>query len=38
MVVHGCEEKLSVDEDREDLEKRYEAAVEILNGEPERIV
>jgi uncharacterized membrane protein len=31
MVVHGCKEKLSADDDREDLEKRYEAAVEILN-------
>ena len=31
MVVHGCKKKLSADDDREDLEKRYEAAVEILN-------
>ncbi len=33
MVVRGCKEKLSADDDREDLEKRYEAAFEILNGE-----
>ena len=38
MVVRGCKEKLTADDDREDLEKRYEAAVEILNEEPERIV
>jgi hypothetical protein len=36
MVVHGCKEKLSADDDREDLEKRYEAAFEILNGTPVR--
>jgi uncharacterized membrane protein len=36
MVVHGCKEKLSADDDREDLEKRYEAAFEILNGTPMR--
>ncbi|MEN8780004.1 MAG: DUF2254 domain-containing protein [Desulfobacterales bacterium] len=34
MVVRGCKEKLSADDDREDLEKRYEAALEILNGAP----
>lgn len=37
MVVRGCKEKLSELDDREDLEKRYEAALEILNGEPVRI-
>jgi hypothetical protein len=37
MVFHGCKERLSADDDREDLEKRYEAAIEILNGEPVRI-
>ena len=34
MVVRGCKEKLSADDDLEDLEKRYEAAVEILNRAP----
>jgi uncharacterized membrane protein len=38
MVVHGCKEKLLSDDDRKDLEKRYGAAVDILNEEPERIV
>ena len=37
MVVHGCKEKLSADDDRKDLEKRYEAALEIINREPVRI-
>ncbi|MGA9261847.1 MAG: DUF2254 family protein [Desulfobacterales bacterium] len=37
MVVHGCKERLSDDDDRRDLEKRYEAALEILNGAPMRI-
>ena len=37
MVFHGCKERLSADDDREDLEKSYEAAIEILNGEPVRI-
>ena len=32
MVVHGCKEKLLSDDDRKDLEKRYEAAIEALNG------
>jgi uncharacterized membrane protein len=36
MVVHGCKEKLLADDDREDLEKRYEAALEIINREPVR--
>jgi uncharacterized membrane protein len=30
MVVYGCKEKLLSDDDRKDLEKRYDAAVEIL--------
>jgi hypothetical protein len=30
MVVNGCKEKLLSDDDRKDLEKRYDAAVEIL--------
>ena len=34
MVAHGCEEKLSADDDRKDLKKCYEAAVKALNGEP----
>jgi uncharacterized membrane protein len=34
MVVHGCKERLSDDDDRKDLERRYEAALEMLNGEP----
>ena len=33
MVVHGCKERLSDEDDRKDLERRYEAALEILNGE-----
>jgi uncharacterized membrane protein len=37
MVVHGCKERLSDDDDRKDLEKRYEAALEILNGARMRI-
>jgi hypothetical protein len=37
MVVHGCKERLSDEDDRKDLEKRYEAVLEILNGEPARI-
>ncbi len=37
MVVHGCEETLSADDDRKDLAKRYEAAVKALDGEPVRI-
>jgi len=36
MVVHGCKERLSDEDDRKDLERRYEAALEILNGEPVR--
>jgi uncharacterized membrane protein len=34
MVVNGCKERLSDDDDRKDLEKRYEAALEILKREP----
>jgi uncharacterized membrane protein len=37
MVAHGCKETLAADDDRKDLEKRYEAAVKTLNGEPNRI-
>jgi uncharacterized membrane protein len=37
MVVHGCKERLSDDGDRQDLEERFEAALEILNSEPARI-
>jgi len=36
MVVHGCKERLSDEDDRKDLERRYEAALEMLNGEPVR--
>jgi uncharacterized membrane protein len=35
MVFHGCKEELTADDDRGDLEKRYEAAVEIINGRRE---
>ncbi len=34
MIAHGCREKLSADDDRKDLEKRYEAAVKALDMEP----
>jgi uncharacterized membrane protein len=37
MVAHGCKETLSADNDRKDLEKRYEAVVKTLDGEPVRI-
>jgi len=30
MVAHGCKEKLSADDDRKDLEKRYEATFKAL--------
>ena len=30
VVAHGCKEKLSADDDRKDLEKRYEAAFKAL--------
>jgi uncharacterized membrane protein len=36
MVAHGCKERLTADDDREDLERRYEAVLEILDGEPVR--
>jgi len=36
MVVHGGKERLSDDDDRKDLDLRYEAALEILNGESVR--
>jgi uncharacterized membrane protein len=32
LVAQGCKEKLSADDDRKDLEKRYEAAVKTCNG------
>ena len=34
MVAHGCREKLSEDDDREDLQKQYAAAVKALDLEP----
>ena len=34
MVAYGCKETLSADDDRKDLEKRYEAVVKALDGEP----
>jgi len=37
MVAQGCKETLPADSDREDLEKRYEAVVKALDGEPVRI-
>ena len=37
MVAHGCKETLSADDDRKDLDKRYEAAVKTLNEESVRI-
>jgi uncharacterized membrane protein len=37
LVTHGCKESLSADDDRKDLEKRYEVAVKTLNGEPASI-
>jgi uncharacterized membrane protein len=33
MVAHGCREKLSADDDRQDFEKCYEAVSQILNAE-----
>ena len=36
MVVHGCETKLSSDDDRKDLTHRYESAVEALDGKASR--
>jgi hypothetical protein len=38
MVVHGCKERLSDEDDRKDLDRRYEAALEMLNGEPVSMV
>jgi uncharacterized membrane protein len=37
LVAHGCIAKLSADDDRKDLEKRYEVAVKTLKGEPASI-
>ncbi|MFZ0242733.1 MAG: DUF2254 domain-containing protein [Desulfobacterales bacterium] len=37
MVVNGCKKNLTADEDRADLEKRYEAAVKALEHDPTRI-
>jgi hypothetical protein len=36
-VAHGCKESFSADDDRKDLEKRYEAVVKTCNGEPASI-
>jgi uncharacterized membrane protein len=37
MVIHGCRDRLSADNDREDLENRYRKVVKALNESPARI-
>jgi uncharacterized membrane protein len=37
LVADGCKESLSAEDDRKDLEKRYEAVVKTCNAEPASI-